>query len=79
MPEQRYYHAYDDRYRQVHEQELQWLSKIPSPIVAETIRDFMITPRHKLLELGCGEVRDAYPLLRQDFEKDVRSYIVFNI
>ncbi len=34
MPERKYYNAYDDRYRQVHEQNLQWFGENPSPIVA---------------------------------------------
>lgn len=68
MPERKYYHAYDDRYRQVHRQGLQWSSQSPSPIVAETIRRFAISPRHRILEIGCGEGRDALPLLEQGFD-----------
>ncbi|MDD6799898.1 MAG: class I SAM-dependent methyltransferase [Firmicutes bacterium] len=68
MTEKKYYKAYDDRYRQVHEQNLQWFDENPSPIVAETIRDFMISRRHRILEIGCGEGRDAHPLLKQGFD-----------
>lgn len=69
MPERSYYHAYDDRYKQVHGQGLQWFSVMPSPIVAETIREFSILPgQHKLLEIGCGEGRDAFPLLQEGFD-----------
>ena len=68
MPQRKYYDAYNDRYRQVHEQNLQWFDENPSPIVAETIRNFSISRRHKLLEIGCGEGRDAYPLLAQGFD-----------
>lgn len=68
MTEKVYYHAYDDRYRQIHGQNLQWFENEPSPIVAETIRDCAIRPHHKLLEIGCGEGRDARPLLEQGFD-----------
>lgn len=63
----KYYEAYDDRYQQIHEQNLQWFSEVSSPIVEETIRNFDIPPQAKLLEIGCGEGRDAYPLLMQGF------------
>ena len=64
MP-RKYYEAYDDRYQQVHGQNLQWFSEVPSPIVAETIRAFDLSPQARCLEIGCGEGRDAYPLLAQ--------------
>ena len=66
--ERKYYEAYDDRFRQIHEQDLQWFSECPSPIVSETIRDFSVSPQSKLLEIGCGEGRDAYPLLQRGFD-----------
>ena len=68
MQKRKYYDAYDDRYRQVHELNLQWFNENPSPIVAETIREFSLSHQHKLLEIGCGEGRDAYALLKQGFE-----------
>lgn len=63
----KYYEAYDDRYRQIHSRDLQWFYDDPTPIVAETIREFDITLDHTILELGCGEGRDAYPLLQAGF------------
>jgi SAM-dependent methyltransferase len=67
MSQKKYYSAYDDRYRQVHQQGLQWFSGTASPIVMETMESFGITQQHRLLEVGCGEGRDAYPLLKQGF------------
>lgn len=64
----KYYEAYDDRYRQIHREGLQWFYDDPTPIVRETIEAFGITRTHKLLELGCGEGRDAFPLLQQGFD-----------
>lgn len=66
--QRKYYEAYDDRYRQVHEQNLQWFHEEPSPIVLDTIREFSISHQHRILEIGCGEGRDAFPLLRQGFD-----------
>ena len=67
MP-RKYYEAYDDRYRQIHSQNLQWFYDDPTPIVGEVIRDFGIDKSGKLLELGCGEGRDAIALLRQGYD-----------
>lgn len=66
--ERKYYEAYDDRYRQVHSQNLQWFYDEPTAIVAKTMENFGITRQHRILELGCGEGRDAYPLLRQGYK-----------
>lgn len=67
MMERKYYEAYDDRYRQVHSQNLQWFYDDPSPVVTQTIEEFGISRQDLILELGCGEGRDAYPLLSQGY------------
>lgn len=76
-----YYEAYDDRYRQVHGEALRWFSGEPSPIVAEVISGFALTPADKMLELGCGEGRDAghllsagYDLLATDISREAVDY-----
>lgn len=66
--ERKYYEAYDARYRQVHAQDLQWFYENPSPIVMEVINAFDMLPKHKLLEIGCGEGRDAFALLKQGYD-----------
>ena len=66
--QRKYYEAYDDRYTQIHGQGLQWFDDAPSAIVKETISAYGITPQHKLLELGCGEGRDALPLLAEGYD-----------
>lgn len=65
--EKKYYHAYDDRYRQVHSLGLQWSSYEPSKIVSQTMARYAITKDHRILELGCGEGRDAFNLLDRGF------------
>jgi len=58
-----YYEAYDDRYRQVHGENLQWASSCPTLIVRDVMARYGLTQTHKILELGCGEGRDAAALL----------------
>ena len=63
----KYYEAYDDRYRQIHGLNLQWAYDNPTPIVMETIKEFEIGHNDRILELGCGEGRDAFPLLKDGY------------
>ena len=42
MEKRPYYKAYDDRYRQVHDHNLQWFSSEASPIVREIMDAFSI-------------------------------------
>lgn len=62
-----YYEAYDDRYLQVHGSDLQWFSDSPSAIVRQVMERFGISADASILELGCGEGRDAGFLLNQGF------------
>lgn len=63
----KYYEAYEDRYLQVHEKNLQWASDAPSPAVMQTIEKYHIRPTASILELGCGEGRDAIALLQKGY------------
>ena len=65
--QQKYYEAYDNRYRQIHGQNLQWASDQPSAIVAQTMKQFSVSSGDALLEIGCGEGRDAAALLRDGY------------
>ena len=62
-----YYEAYEDRYKQVHAAGLQWASDEPSPIVLESIDRLALGKDAKILEIGCGEGRDAAALLARGF------------
>ena len=68
MEHRAYYKAYDDRYKQVHREALRWFSCKPSPIVAEVISAYNLAPTDRMLEIGCGEGRDAGFLLSQGFD-----------
>lgn len=58
-----YYEAYDLRYRQVHARGLRWFDDRPTPIVAQVMERYSIDPQAEMLEIGCGEGRDAAALL----------------
>ncbi len=60
-----YYKAYEQRYRQVHERDLQWSSDTPSPIVSQIMDEFNLPTDGRILEIGCGEGRDASFLLNR--------------
>ena len=66
--EPKYYQAYDLRYRQVHQNDLQWASDAPTPIVGEILRRMPLSDGARLLEIGCGEGRDAFALLKRGFD-----------
>ena len=63
-----YYEAYDDRYRQVHHEKLCWFEDMPSAIVGQAISRYRLDRNAKMLEIGCGEGRDARQLLRCGFD-----------
>lgn len=61
--ERAYYEAYDERYKTIHEMGSAWFSDAPTPILGEILARYGIGPDTPMLELGCGEGRDARPLL----------------
>ena len=77
----KYYEAYEDRYKTAHEKCVSWSSSQCTPIVLETIRKYISDPRTPMLEIGCGEGRDAkavlgkgYRLLATDISPEAVAY-----
>jgi len=68
MDGRKYYEAYDDRYRQVHTQQLQWFADTPSAIVSQALERFCVPSTARILEIGCGEGRDAVFLLKRGWD-----------
>ena len=61
---EKYYKAYNERYKTAHNLGVSWSSDIATPIVRETLNKYNINKNKKLLEIGCGEGRNARLLLR---------------
>lgn len=77
----KYYEAYEDRYKTAHEKGVSWSSSQCTPIVLETIRKYISDPETLMLEIGCGEGRDAkavlekgYRLLATDISPEAVAY-----
>ena len=64
----KYYEAYDERYKLIHEKGYSWSSDIPTPIVLDVIERYGIKNSDSILELGCGEARDAAFLLNKGYK-----------
>ena len=76
-----YYEAYDERYKTIHARGCSWACEVPTPIVLETIRKYRLFAGTPMLEIGCGEGRDAlavlqggYDLLAADVSDEAISY-----
>ena len=59
LENRKYYEAYDERYKQIHYMNLEWEANVHSPIIDEIIAKLKLNHQSKILELGCGEGRDA--------------------
>ena len=68
MKKRAYYEAYDERYKTVHARSIRWFGDLPSPIVEKVISRYGIEKTDKILEIGCGEGRDALPLLNAGYD-----------
>jgi len=64
----KYYEAYDERYKTAHAAGVSWASTEPTPIVLKTIEKYCPDRSAKLLEIGCGEGRDAGAVLEKGYD-----------
>lgn len=62
-----YYKAYEERYKQVHKANMLWTSILNTPDIIKFIGDYKITKEDRILDLGCGEGRDAIYLLDKGY------------
>lgn len=69
-----YYKAYEKRYKQVYKHNYLWSSKDSSPDVIEVIENNGVSQGSKILELGCGEGRDAIFLLNKKYDVTAVDY-----
>ena len=66
--QRKYYLAYEERYKTAHQKGVTWASFASTPIVSDIIKKHNISTAHKLLEIGCGEGRDARSLLEKGYD-----------
>lgn len=69
-----YYKAYEKRYRQVYKYNYLWSTKDVTKEVIDTINDLKISKSDKILDLGCGEGRDAIFLLNENYNITALDY-----
>ena len=67
MDTRKYFEAYDDRYLQAHKAGICWFGSESSPIVGQIMEKYHISQDGRILELGCGEGRDAKALLESGY------------
>lgn len=65
--DENYYKAYDKRYKQVYENGMLWTSNENTRDVMDVIVKYHISNKSKILDLGCGEGRDAIYLLNNGY------------
>ena len=63
----KYYEAYDERYKLIHKKGHSWSSDKATPIVLKTISNLYVSPHDSILEIGCGEGRDAKAVLEAGY------------
>lgn len=66
--EHKYYKAYDERYKAIHRKGYSWAAENRTPIVMEIIRKYGVPADAALLEIGCGEGRDARAVLAAGYD-----------
>ena len=71
-----YYKAYEDRYKKVHEQGKLWEYDIPSSVVLDFLISNNVKKEGKILDLGCGEGRDAIYLLNRGYNVTAIDYSI---
>ena len=62
-----YYDAYGKRYQIIHKKGHSWSSDTPTPIVLNTLQKYSVSKDSFILEIGCGEGRDAFRLLDEGY------------
>lgn len=62
-----YYKAYEKRYKQDYKENMLWSSKLFTPDVINFIDDYKANKQDRILDLGCGEGRNAIYLLEKGY------------
>lgn len=60
----KYYEAYEERYQKIHERGQLWFKNEPTPELLEWLAINKVPKDNEILEVGCGEGRDATHLAK---------------
>ena len=78
----KYYEAYDKRYKQIHDIGLSWSPNNNTKLIEDIINKYHLE-KENMLEIGCGEGRDAryllnkgYNVLATDISKEAINYCI---
>lgn len=63
----KYYEAYEERYRAVHSGNARWTEDVPTPVVLSAVGKYC-RRGDAILEIGCGEGRDAKAVLDAGYD-----------
>ncbi len=69
-----YYMAYEKRYSQVYNKKMMWSSNQPTTDVINFFNKYNISKNNKVLDLGCGEGRDAIYFLDKGYNVSAVDY-----
>ena len=69
-----YYMAYEKRYSQVYNEKMMWSSNQPTPDVINFFNECNISKNNRVLDLGCGEGRDAIYFLDKGYNISAVDY-----
>jgi len=64
----KYYEAYEERYKTAHEKGVSWEHMSSTPLVLDILKKYNIGRNQLLLEIGCGEGRDAGIVLENGYD-----------
>lgn len=71
-----YYKAYDKRYNQVYKKNMLWSSQDPTKEVIDFLKKYNYQNKDSILDLGCGEGRDAIFLLDKGYNVTAVDYSI---
>lgn len=64
----KYYEAYEDRYKKVHQETgLAWAGEKPSQTILDLLEKYHADENSSILEVGCGEGQNAFNLLAHNY------------
>lgn len=64
----KYYNAYEERYKVIHEKKLTWFPKDATPEIEVWLDFYSVSKQDAICEVGCGEGRDVLNLISKGYQ-----------